>query len=384
MRNPDGGFFSSQDADSEGVEGRFFTWTWDELTGHVGEHVAACLGARPEGNWEGRNVLWRPFAPREYAAEHGLDPDELEAQVEEARRLLFEVRERRVHPGTDDKILAAWNGLTIDALAEAGRTFDRGAYVEAAERAASFVLTHLRDDRGRLRRSWRDGITGPPGFADDHALMGSACLTLYETTGDVRWFVEARTLADELLRLFRDEERGGFFQTGTDAEALVLRPKDLYDNAVPGGNSAAAALLLRLALFTGEARYERAATAALQLVRGAMGQAPTGFGLALCALDLHLGPAKEVAVVGSPDDPGTRALVRAVTTNRWLPNVVVAAGAPGSEAAEIVPLLRDRDPVDGRPAAYVCEHFACRLPVTEVDDLVAQLMPPSAGSERQQ
>jgi uncharacterized protein len=384
MQHPEGGFFSSQDADSEGVEGRFFTWTWDELTGHVGEHVAACLGARPEGNWDGRNVLWRPFAPREYAAEHGLDPDELETQVEEARRLLFEVRERRVHPGTDDKILAAWNGLTIDALAEAGRTFDRSAYIEAAERAASFVLTYLRDDRGRLRRSWRDGVTGPPGFADDHALMGSACLTLYETTGDVRWFVEARTLADELLRLFRDEERGGFFQTGTDAEALVLRPKDLYDNAVPGGNSAAAALLLRLAMFTGENRYERAAVAALQLVRGAMAQAPAGFGLALCALDLHLGPAREVAVVGASDDPATRALVRAVTTDRWLPNVVVATGVPGGEAVAIVPLLRDRDPVDGRPAAYVCEHFACRLPVTEVDDLVAQLTQPSAGSERQQ
>ncbi len=381
MQHPDGGFSSSQDADSEGVEGRFFTWTWDELTDHVGEHVAACLGAGPEGNWEGTNVLWRPFPPRTYAAEHGLDPDELEARVEEARRLLFEVRHSRVHPGTDDKILAAWNGLTIDALAEAGRAFDDASYVEAAERGASFVLTHLRDDRGRLHRSWRNGVVGPPGFADDHALMGSACLTLYETTGDVRWFVEARALADELLRLFHDEERGGFFQTGTDAEPLVLRPKDLYDNAVPGGNSAAAALLLRLALFTGDAHYERAAVAALKLVQEAMGQAPTGFGLALCALDLHLGPAREVAVVGALDDPLTRALVRAVTAERWLPNVVVATGAPGGGDDETVPLLRDRAPVDGRAAAYVCEGFACRLPVTSVRDLVAQLTEPSAGSD---
>ncbi|MBA3691308.1 MAG: thioredoxin domain-containing protein, partial [Actinobacteria bacterium] len=363
MQHPDGGFFSSQDADSEGVEGRFFTWTWDQLAGHTGEHVAACLGARPEGNWEGTNVLWRPFPPRSYAAEHGLDPDELETQVEEARRLLFELRRDRIHPGTDDKILAAWNGLAIDALAEAGRAFGNARYVEAAERAASFVLTHLRDDRGRLRRSWRNEVVGPPAFADDHALMGSACLTLYETTGDVRWFVEARALADELLRLFHDE-RGGFFQTGTDAEALVLRPKDLYDNAVPGGNSAAAALLLRLALFTGEAHYERAGIAALRLIREAMGRAPTGFGLALCALDLHLGPAREVAVVGDPHDPATRALVRAVTAERWLPNVVVAAAAPGGDAQETVPLLRDRGLVHGRPAAYVCERFACRLPVT--------------------
>jgi uncharacterized protein YyaL (SSP411 family) len=211
--------------------------------------------------------------------------------------------------------------------------------------------------------------------------MGSACITLYETTGDVRWFVEARSLADDLLRLFHDEERGGFFQTGTDAEALVLRPKDLYDNAVPGGNSAAAALLLRLALFTGEAGYERPAVAALQLIRGAMAQAPTGFALGLCALDLHLGPAKEIAVVGDPHDPATRALVRAVTAERWLPNVVVAAGAPGNTAGDAVPLLRDRGQVDDRPAAYVCERFTCLLPVTEVDALLAQLGQPPAGSQ---
>ncbi|MEP6476073.1 MAG: thioredoxin domain-containing protein [Actinomycetota bacterium] len=373
MQHPQGGFFSSQDADSEGVEGRFFTWTWDELRGTAGEHVAACVGASPEGNWEGTNVLWRPFPTRAYAADHGLDPDRLESDVEEARRHLFEIRERRVHPGTDDKILAAWNGLAIDALAEAGRAFGDARLVEAAERAASFVLTNLRDDGGRLRRSWRDGVTGPPGFADDHALMGSACLTLYETTRDVRWFIEARALADELLRLFHDEERGGFFQAGTDAEALVLRPKDLYDNAVPGGNSAAAALLLRLALFTGQAEHERAGIAALQLVRDAMQRAPTGFGMALCALDLHLGPAREIAVVGDPEEPATRALVGAVTAERWLPNVVVATGAPGDEASEIVPLLRDRGLIQGLPAAYVCERFACQLPVTTVEALLAQL-----------
>jgi uncharacterized protein len=381
MQHPEGGFFSSQDADSEGIEGRFFTWAWDELTDHVSEHVAACLGARPEGNWEGTNVLWRPFTPREYAVEHGLDPDQLDADVQDARRLLFEIREKRVRPGTDDKVLAAWNGLTIEALAEAGRAFMDARYVEAAERGASFVLATLRDDRGRLHRSWRGGVVGPPGFADDHALMASACLTLYETTGGVRWFVEARKLSDELLRLFQDTERGGFFQTGTDAEDLVLRPKDLYDNAVPGGNSAAAAVLLRLAMFTGEAGYEQAGVAALQLVRGAMGQAPTGFGLALCALDLHLGPAREIAVVGDAGDPATHELVRAVTAERWLPNVVVAAGAPGAEAAEIVPLLHDRDAADGRPTAYVCEHFACRLPVTDVQDLVAQLTQPSPGAD---
>ena len=374
MRQPEGGLSSSQDADSEGVEGRFFAWTWDELTSHVSEQVAACLGATPEGNWEGTNVLWRPFAPAAYAAEQDLDPAALEAEVEAGRRRLFALREQRVHPGTDDKVVAAWNGLAVDALAEAGRAFGEPAFVEAAERCAAFVLEALRDDRGRLHRSWRAGTMGPPGFADDYALMASACLTLYETTGETRWFAEARSLADDLLRLFHDEERGGFFQTGSDAEALVLRPKDLYDNAVPGGNSAAAELLLRLALFTGEARYEQAGIAALQLVRAAMPQAPVGFGRALNALDLYLGPAREVAIVGDPADPATRALVDTVISERWLPNVALARAHADDEAArEAVPLLRDRTQVDGRPAAYVCERFVCLLPVTDVDKLLAQL-----------
>jgi uncharacterized protein YyaL (SSP411 family) len=374
MQQPGGGLSSSQDADSEGVEGRFFAWTWDELTSCVSEHVAACLGATPEGNWEGTNVLWRPFAPAEYAAEQGLDRAALEAEVEDGRRRLFELREQRVHPGTDDKVVAAWNGLAVEALAEAGRAFGEPALVEAAERCATFVLESLRDDRGRLHRSWRAGTVGPPGYADDYALMASSCLTLYETTGETRWFVEARSLADDLLRLFHDEERGGFFQTGSDAEALVLRPKDLYDNAVPGGNSAAAELLLRLALFTGEARYEQAGIAALQLVRAAMSQAPVGFGRALNALDLYLGPAREVAIVGDPADPATRTLVDAVIAERWLPNVALARAPAGDEAArEAVPLLRDRVMVDDRPAAYVCERFACLLPVTDRSALLEQL-----------
>jgi uncharacterized protein YyaL (SSP411 family) len=384
LQQAEGGYSSSQDADSEGVEGRFFTWTWQELTSHVSEHVAACLGASPEGNWEGTNVLWRPFSPAAYAAEHGLDAAALEAEVEQGRVRLFEIRERRVRPGTDDKVIAAWNGLAIDALAEAGRAFGEPAFVEAAERCAAFVLERLVDDGGRLRRSWRAGVVGPPAFADDHALTAAACLTLYETTGRTRWFTAARSLADRLLELFHDAERGGFFQTGADAEALVVRPKDLYDNAVPGGNSAAAELLLRLARFTGERRYEQAATGALGLVRDAMSRAPVGFGRALNALDLAVGPTREVAIVGPLGDPATRALVRAVTSERWVPNAVVAAADPAdAEARAEVPLLRDRGTVDGRPAAYVCEGFVCSLPVTGVDELVAQLEPmPTPGGER--
>jgi uncharacterized protein YyaL (SSP411 family) len=374
LRHPEGAFFSSQDADSEGVEGRFFVWSWGELVEIAGEPVAVALGAVPDGNWEGTNVLWRPPALESVAEETELGPEELAGELETARAELFEIREGRPHPATDDKILAAWNGLAIAALAEAGRAFGEVGYVEAAARAADFVFTHLRDDPGRLLRSWRNGRAGRPAFADDHAAMADACLVLYETTFDLRWFERARVLGDDLLRLFHDEERGGFFQTGSDAEALLVRPKDLQDNAVPSGNSLAADVLQRLAHLTAEAAYESAAVGALRLIRDAMAGAPSGFGHALCALDTYLSPVKEVAVVGDPAAEPTRALAAEVTTRRFAPNHVLAVAAPEDEASRrAVPLLQDRPQRDGSPTAYVCERFVCRLPVTEPAALVEQL-----------
>jgi uncharacterized protein len=363
MRHPDGGFFSAQDADSEGVEGRFFVWSWDELVGIAGEKVARFYGAHPDGNWEGTNIPWTG---------HG-EAGEAPAGLDDARRRLLEVREGRVRPATDDKVLAAWNGLAIEALAEAGRALDRPDLVEAALAAAGFVLSRLRRDDGRLLRAWRDGRTSGPGYSDDYALMMSACLALYETTFEVRWVEEARSLADDLLRLFHDREQGGFFQTGEDAEALVVRPKELFDNAVPSGNSAAALALQRLTLFTGEVEYERAGVSGLRLVRDVMGRAAGGFGHALSGADLYLGPSKEVAVIGDPGQDATEALL-AELRERYLPNVVVAAAGPeDADAPKAVPLLEDRTPVDGRPAAYVCERFVCQRPVTEPQELAAQL-----------
>ena len=235
----------------------------------------------------------------------------------------------------------------------------------------------MRRDDGRLLRSWREGVAGGPAYLDDYALMAEGCLALYEATFETRWFREARSLADDLLRLFRDEVNGGFFLTGSDAEDLVVRPKDLYDNAVPSGNSAAASVLLRLARFTGEASYEEAALSALRLVLDGMRRAPTGFGHALCALDFAVGPVKEVAIVGDPANDDTIALV-GVVRERYRPNVVLAVAAPGdADAAEAIPLLRDRPQVDGKATAYVCERFACKLPVTEPADLRSQLDPDS-------
>jgi uncharacterized protein len=369
MRHAEGGFFSSQDADSEGVEGKFFTWSWDEIVRRVGEDAAKAFGASQRGNWasehgEGTNVLWRPEGARTEGAD-----------LDEARRILFEEREHRVRPSTDDKVLTAWNAMAIQALAEAGRAFGNDAFTKAAVASAEFVLSRLRGPDGRLLRSWRDGSPGGSGYADDHAFLASAMLTLFARTGELRWFHEARRLVDDLVELFADRERGGFFQTGADVDPLVIRPKELYDNAVPSGNSAAAEVLLRMALLTGDQELERIAVSAIRLLREVLGRAPTGFGHALSALDLYLGPSREVAIAGSMDDPATVALADEILAARYLPNTVLAIGSPDDDAAgKAVALLRDRPQVDGLPTAYVCRRFACRLPVTSPKELADQLL----------
>ena len=264
--------------------------------------------------------------------------------------------------------------MAIQAFAEAGRAFGDERFSLAAVDSAQFVLANLRSADGRLLRSWREGVPGGPAYADDYALLASALLALFSRTGQLRWFLEAKRLVDDLVRLFADHERGGFFQSGADDDALVIRPKELYDNAVPSGNSAAADVIQRIALLTGDLELERIGLSAVRLVRDALGRAPTAFGHALSALDLSLGPTREVAIVGSVDDAATWALADEVLAVRYLPNTVVAiAAADDAEAAGAVPLLRDRPQVDGLPTAFVCERFTCRLPVTRSDDLADQL-----------
>jgi uncharacterized protein YyaL (SSP411 family) len=370
MRHPEGGFFSSQDADSEGEEGKFFVWPYGRLREVAGDAVAAYFGATPSGNWERANVLWTPLPLSAVAAGEGVAEDELGRRVDAARARLFEEREKRIRPATDDKVLAGWNALAIAAFAEAGRALGEPRFLDAAAGAAEFVLTRLRREDGRLLRAWRDGRRGGPAYADDHALMAEACLVLSESTLDLRWLEESRHLADELIRLFHDTDGGGFFQTGSDAEQLVVRPKELFDNAVPAANSAAALVLQRLALVYGDAELERAGVSALRLVRDHLPRAPTGFGYALSALDFYLAGTREVAIVGDPGAEDTRGLAAEVW-GRFLPHVVMAAGR--LDAGDRVPLLAGRTTVNGRAAAYVCERFACRRPVTEPAELAAQL-----------
>jgi uncharacterized protein YyaL (SSP411 family) len=360
MRQPEGGFSSSQDADTQGVEGATFTWSWDELAGLVGDHVAASLGATPDGNWRDEqgatNVLRAPTG--------GWTDD-----LEPVRRALFDARSRRPSPATDDKVIAAWNGLAIGALAEAAMAFDEPAYAEAAMVCARFIDQEMRAVDGRVHRTWRRGTLGVAGFADDHASLASGLLHLYEATGDATWFTFARQCCDQLLEHFHDHELGGFFQTADDAESLLLRPKDLYDNAVPGGNSAAARALMTMAWYTGERLYEEAANTALALIAGVAARAPSGFGTALCAIDMAVGPSREVAIVGPPDDAVAREMVDAVRRSRYEPNTVVAVGDAADEA---VPLLVGRT-FAGRPTAYVCHRFECLLPVTTAEALEGQL-----------
>jgi uncharacterized protein YyaL (SSP411 family) len=361
LRHPGGGFFSSQDADSEGVEGRFYVWSWDELVELAGEAVARWFGASAEGNWEGTNVLRLASRPP------GADEPTGDA-IEAARRRLFAERERRVRPATDDKVLASWNGLAIAAFAEAGRALGVPRYVNAATGAARFVLQHLVDDAGTLRRSWRDGRTSGPAYVDDHALLADGLLTLYQTTFDPAVFGQARSLTEDMVRLFHDGERGGFFQTASNAEQLLIRPKELFDNAVPSGNSAAADVLQRLGMLTGQADLEELGVSALRPARDLMLQAPTAFGHALGAVDLYLSRPVEVAIVGRAGSE--RDALLAEVWRRFLPNAVLAAAEPDDDvAASAIPLLADRTPLDGRPAAFVCERFVCRRPVSDATEL---------------
>jgi uncharacterized protein YyaL (SSP411 family) len=363
MTDPAGGFYSAQDADSEGHEGRFFVWTADEIRSVLGPAEAALAlaywGLDRGPNFEGQNILHVAGTP---------DPERIAA----IRTRLLAVRERRVHPGRDDKILAAWNGLAARALAEAGRALTRADYIAAAVRNAEFVLDAMRSE-GRLLRTWKAGQARLKGYLEDHAMVTSALLAVYEATFERRWLDAARGLADDMLRLFWDDGVEGFYDTGADHERLIVRPRNLYDNAVPCGSSAAVEALLRLSVFTGEGRYENHAVRALRPLADLMGRHPTAFGRFLCALDFHLGPQTEVALIAPSGGDGLAPLVAEVF-GRYLPNRVVAGriGAAVDQAPGL-PLLEGREAVGARATAYVCRHYVCELPVTDRDALARQL-----------
>ncbi len=377
MTHPDGGFYSAQDADSEGEEGKFYLWTPEEIREVLGPGAEARAALRYWGvedgpNFEGRNILFVPREPAEVAAELGVSEDELRDLISGARRRLYAARKRRVHPGRDDKVLVAWNGLACRAFAEAGRVLGRMDYTQAAIRNAEFILSAMRKD-GRLFRSWKDGEAKVLGCLEDYAMLADALLAVYEATFELKWLKQARGLADDMLRLFWDKDQEGFFDTGVDHEQLVVRPRNLFDNAVPCGSSVAVDVLHRLAVLTGEEAYERLAVQALRPMADLMSRHPAGFGRWLAALDFHLGPAVEVALVWPGSADGLDGLLREVF-GRYLPNRVVVGRQDGdSAAAGLIPLLESRSAVHGKVTAYVCRRYVCQAPTTDPELLARQL-----------
>jgi len=373
MTHTAGGFYSSQDADSEGEEGKFFVWTAEELREILGSDAALfseAYGVTERGNFEGKNILHLAQEPEVLADRHSLHVDEVVRRLKAARRTLFLRREGRVRPGLDDKVLAAWNGMTLAAFADAARILDRPAYRVAAERNAAFMLEAMQTPGGRLLRAWRAGTARLNAYLEDYAGVVDGLLALYEATFDARWFVEAQRLADVMIARYRDPA-GGFFDTSDDHEALAVRPKGIQDNATPSGNALAATVLLRLAALTGEGTYRDLAEGALRLAQPLLAQYPTAFAQWLSAHDFALTRTREIAIVGDPDAPDTRALLNVVRAG-YRPHQVVALGRPGEQ--QRVPLMAGRAPLDGHATAFVCENFACNLPVTNPEALKAQLV----------
>ena len=359
MRDPAGGFWSSLDADSEGEEGKFYVWSLDEVREVTGADADAAIsywGMTAQGNFEGLNI---PVLAGAEAPGVALD---------RARKALMARRNTRVRPGTDDKVLTAWNGLAAAALAEAGAALDEPSWVRIAGEVMDFVLGTMRVD-GRLMRSYRRGSVAHLGYSEDYAAVLEACIALWEATSELRWVTEARWAADEAIRLFHDPVSGGFFTTGSDAETLVTRPKDLFDNAVPAANSILALELQKLAALTGERSYETRALEVVRLARALVERSPLGFGHLLGAIDFYTSGSVEVVIVGSDRD----SLVSRLRSS-WRPNAVLAiVDEVTDDAVSAIPLLEGRRPVDGRATAYVCRNGTCKLPVTTPDEMEEQL-----------
>ena len=376
MTDTAGGFYSAQDADSEGVEGKFFVWTPDELRAALGpdaELVMGYYGVTDRGNFEGANILNVPKHPEDYADERGVSEGELSEAVQSARATLLEIRERRVHPLLDDKVLTGWNGLMLRSFAEAGAALNRAEYLDAARRNAAFLLDSMRDENGRILRTWRNGQAKLLGYLEDYACLADGLLALHEATLESRWLREANVVAEGIVELFWDDAVGGFYDTGSDHESLMIRPRDVFDNAQPCGGSVATDVLLRLAIITGNDDFATKAATPIRALQPLLGRAPSATGHWLGALDFYVSLPKEVVIVGPADGEITRSMLEEVG-KRYLPNrVVVGVGDPSSPPLGNSPLLEQRVMQEGAPTAYVCQHYVCQLPVTTAEALAAQL-----------
>ncbi|MCP4166779.1 MAG: thioredoxin domain-containing protein [Chloroflexi bacterium] len=377
MTHPQGGFYSTQDADSEGVEGKFFVWQPAEVKAVLGQDEGALFcrffDVSESGNFEGNNILHIEQDVDTFASEAGMTSAALQAILDQGKVSLFTVREQRIKPGRDEKVLSAWNGLMMRAMAEAGAALQRRDYLEAAVRNAEFIQQEMMDERGRLNRSWKDGQATLNGYLEDYSNVAEGMVSLFQATLDVRWLWQADKLMSVVDAHFWDDETGAAFQTSDDHEQLIVRRKEFLDNAEPSGNSAYATAAMRLGRLLDNQAYAERALEIFSFMRQPMTTQPSGFGHLLSALDFYLRPSREVVIIGEMDDPNTLAL-RQTVYGRWLPDTIVTGTPPGdSETVQCIPLLRDRTLVGGKAAAYVCHNFACKLPVTTPAELKTQL-----------
>ncbi|MBI2881987.1 MAG: thioredoxin domain-containing protein [Candidatus Tectomicrobia bacterium] len=372
MQDPRGPFYSTRDADSEGVEGKFFVWRPAEVREVLGDGAdlfCRYYGVTEAGNFEhGMSALHVARPLEEVARELGMSAGEAKAALAEAKGKMFEARERRAKPGLDDKVLTSWNGLMIAALCAGAQVLDDPRYVRAAERAAGFVLAEMSRD-GLLLRTHRNGRSKLNAYLDDYAFLAAGLLGLYETTFDLRWLREARRLTGVLLEYFWDEEDGGFFFTGKNHEPLLTRARSGFDGAIPSGNAVAAEVLLRLGVLTGEEEFRKKGVELLRVFRTMMESLPSGFARFFAALDFYLDAPKEIAVLGPPGSGETRKFLREVH-RRYLPNKVLALLDPSADAGAAgreVPLLAGKSQVDGKVTVYVCQNYACQSPTSDLD-----------------
>ncbi len=371
LRHEAGGFYSSYDADSEGEEGKFYTWSIAEIEGYLAEDAELFklyFDVTERGNWEGTNILNMKKEPEAVAQAMNLSEEKLMTRLATAKKKLYKIRAQRVWPGLDDKVLTAWNGLMLAAFAEAGRILNRPDYTEIALQNAEFLQSNMQTADNRLLRSWKAGNKATlNAYLEDYAYLADGLLVLYQATFDEQWFTWAQNLAETMLTHFQDSEHGGFFDTSDDHEMLIHRPKDLQDNAVPSANSMAAHVLLKLSLFTGNMAYWEVAETAVSTLQNAFTQYPNAFAHWLGAAVFMIGNPQEVAIIGEPNAAETKTLIDTIFA-QFRPNLVVAVGDNSS-----IPLLKERKQLNGKATAYVCQRFVCQQPVNSPEALAEQL-----------
>ncbi len=376
MTSPEGGFFSAEDADSEGREGLFYVWKPEEvkkiLGPDLGDFFCRCYDIQPGGNFEeGESIPHLPLSPIQAADREKIPLEELTRKLEAARQILFELREQRIHPLKDDKVLTAWNGLMIAALAKAAQALNEPAFARAAARSATFILERMRDPSGRLYRRFREGHLANPGYLEDYVYFVWGLIELYEATFDLNFLQEAVNLNRMAVDLFWDEDQGGFFFTAKDGEPLISREKEIYDGAVPSGNSVGLLNLLRLGKITGASEWSEKADQLLRSFSATISGYPMAYTQVLNALDWVVGPSQEIVISGDPDHPVSREMVRLVR-EAFLPNKVLlykSTGPEGEALSRVAPFVGPMVPAADKPTAYVCEQYACRKPVQTAEDL---------------